>query len=134
MSTQVAIGTLGPDGWVTSPVKKFEYAIAHFFASEYSQTHLFKGYISSLPWIVQDTQGDMLRFCSAIESTLTSYLSTMFSNVVVEAAEVATDKQFIGEVRLYVQVTDSDGTVLNLGKILRTENGLIREIVDIVNS
>ena len=134
MSNQIAIGTLGPDGWVTSPMKKFEYAIGHFFASDYSQTHLFKGYISSLPWVVQETQGNMLKFCSLLEKTLTSYLNTMFKNVVVEATEVSTDTQFKGEAQLYVQVTDYDGTDLNLGKILRTENGLIREIVDIVNA
>ena len=130
----IAIGTLGPDGWATSPVKKFEYAIGHFFTSEYSQTHLFKGYISSLPWVVQEAQGDMQRFCNLLEKTLTSYLNTMFNNVVVEATEVPTDVQFRGEAKLYVQVVDYDGTELNLGKVLRTENGLIKDIVDIVNA
>lgn len=132
--SQITIGTLSSDGWVSAPMKKFDYAIAHFFASEYSQTHIFKGNISSLPYIVQESQGNMQDFCSSLEKTLTSYLNSMFQNVVVEATEVPTDTQFKGEVRMYVQVTDYDGTELNLGKILRTENGLIREIVDIVNS
>ena len=132
--TTVAIGTLGPDGWATSPQKKFEYAIAHFFASEYSQTYLFPGNISSLTWIVQTAQGDMPKFISLLETTLTGYLSTMFNNVVVEANEIPSDVQFRGEVRLYVSVTDASGVELNLGKVLKTEEGLIREIVDIINA
>ena len=132
--SQITIGTLGPDGWVSTPMKKFEYAIGHFFASEYSQTHLFKGSISSLPWVVQESQGNMQDFCTLLEKTLISYLNTMFQNTVVEAVEVPTDTQFKGEARLYVQVTDYDGTELNLGKVIHTENGLIREIIDIVNT
>ena len=65
---------------------------------------------------------------------MTGYLSTMFNNVVVEANEIPSDVQFRGEVRLYVSVTDASGVELNLGKVLKTEEGLIREIVDIINA
>lgn len=133
MSVIKGLGSLGPDGWVITPLKKFQAMMAHFFVNEYSQTHLFNGRISSLTYIVQSTQGDVSAFCAALDKTLMSYLSTMFNSVVVDVAEVPSDRQFYGEVRLYVSVRDDDGTELNLGKVIRTENGLLKEIIDIVN-
>lgn len=129
----ITVPTLGPDHYASTPQKKFEYMMAHFFESEYSQSNIFKRMISSLPWVAQETNGDTLAFCTLLQRTLETYLRTAFNNVAVEVTEVPTNGSMLAQVRLYVSCQDADGTQLNLGKMIRAESGLIKEIVDIVN-
>ena len=130
---KVVIPTLGPDAWVMTPQKKFDIMMSHFFVCEYSQDYLFKGNISSLPWIVQETAGDATACCSLLQTTLRTYLERGFQSVEVDAVEVPTDDNLKAEISIYVNCQDHDGTILNLGKILRAKEGSIIEIIDILN-
>lgn len=129
----VVIPTLGPDHWVSSPQKKFDFMMSHFFVAEYSQDYLFHGRITSLPWIVQETAGDVTACCSLIQTSLRGYLERGFISAEVDAAELPSEDSSRAEIRIYVTCQDADGTVLNLGKILRAQEGNIVEIVDIIN-
>ena len=127
------IPTLSSDGWVTTPQKKFDFMMSHFFVAEYSQDYIFHQGVTSLPWIVQETTGDATACCALIQSSLRTYLERAFFQVEVDAGEVPTEDNLSAEIRIFINCVDYDGTVLNLGKILRAKEGMITEIVDIVN-
>ena len=134
MATNVLFPSLSEDGWVTSSVKIADYLLSHFFASDYSQTYLYHPSVSSMAYILQETQGDVLASCLTMRDTITQYLNRYFTNVVVEATDGTLDTDpSKGIINLYVKFTDSDGVSYSLGKLLRLSNMRVTEIIDINN-
>ena len=124
------IPVLGPDHWVTTPQQVFDQAMSDFFVSERSQDTLFRDSVTSLPWIMQSTMGDTTACCVLIQQQLQTYLMSYFNNVVVEAAEVVNEDSLKADIRIFVNCTASDGTDLNLGKLIRSEGGKITSIIN----
>lgn len=134
MSENFHLPTLSPEGWVQSTAEQADYLISHFFASEYSQSHLYNSNVSSFQYIIQNAQGDMSRTVSELKSTLSFYYGRYFDNVIVEAnyEQLPLDSSKVN-ITLYISFNDKSGKEFILGKTLELINSKISKIININN-
>lgn len=98
-------------GLIYDPGKKLDCLLSDFFEAEYSQSYLFHGSISSLPWILQQYQDDTALTASTIRNQLLVYLGLYFDSVEVETGVEETASLTGYNIRVFVQVTQGDQTV-----------------------
>lgn len=135
MIENYTLPTLSPEGWVQSTAELADYLIAHFFASEYSQSHLYQGNVSSFQWIIQETQGNMTKTQSLLKDTLSIYYGRYFDNVVVETSYTQSPPDSVKVVlNLYLSFTDKTGKDFVLGRTLELLNSKISKIITANNT
>lgn len=127
--------SLSEDGWVNDPLLVGDYLLSHFFVSDFSQTQLYLNQVSSLPYIVQDAQGDTTKLISSVQSSITAYMSRYFNDVYVESALVPnpSGSSDIG-FTIFVSYLGNDGNTYQLNNIIETLNSKISNIININNN
>jgi len=126
--------SLSEDGWVDSSIKIADYLLSHFFLSDYSQTYLYTGKISSLPWIIQHTQKNILDTVTLTQSTLNDYFKRYFDNVEVEVTEVPNAQDIsYAQISIYLSFVDKNGIVQTLSKLIGIKDSKIHKIININN-
>lgn len=134
MTSKNFLPTLSEDGWVNSSVKVCDQLFSHFLLSDYSQTYLYDGLVSSFPWIILETQKDMTRTITLTQQTLSSYFTRYFNNVVVEVAEVENiEEPSVAQISIYLSFTDTEGEQHSLGKLLQIADLKVQKIIDLNN-
>ncbi len=134
MTTNKKMPSLSEDGWVNNSIKTCDYLLSHFFLSDYSQSYIYHGQVSSLPWIIQQTQGNMSRTVSLTQQTLSGYFSRYFNNVVVEVSEIEdANNPSKGEITIYVKFTDAENKEYVVGKLLHITDLTISKIINLSN-
>lgn len=134
MSDQIYFPSLTEAGWVTSSEIMADAMFSHFFATDYSQTNIYLGNITSFAWIVQNNLNNMTGVISAVRSALATYFARYFDNVTVEVQEKAdiTDASKVG-LTIYVVFTDREGKSYNLARLVRDIGSKTASIVKINN-
>lgn len=97
-------------GYIYDPGKKLDCLMSDFYEAENAQSLLFRGSIASLPYIIQQNPNDDTGVINDIRTTLTSYLSKYFDDVLVEVAKENTNSSTSYSLRLFVQVTQGNET------------------------
>lgn len=134
MATGITFPALSEDGWVTSSAKTADYMLSHFFLSDRSQSYMYDQYISSFPWILTDTQGNIGLTISAVRETLQTYFSRYFTSVIIEVVEVPNDEDpGKAQISLYVKFTGRDGKEVVLGKMLQINDTILEKIITLNN-
>lgn len=127
--------SLSEDGWVNNSVKIADKLLSDFFISDFSQTYLYSGAVSSFPWIIQNKQGNITETAALVQSTLNVYFSRYFNNVVVESQDqTSADSPSKGQITLYVKFTDDDGIEYVVGKLLEIADMNITKIINLNNN
>jgi len=119
------------DGWVAEVGKKLDSLLSDFYCAEYSQDYVFYGSISSLPWIIQQNNGQMTETADKIRSSLQQYLMKYFENVYVECSEVPSDNEVQGILNLYLEVSDN-GETMKLRNLLKVDGTYLSEVMKIL--
>lgn len=134
MNEQVYFASLTEAGWVISSEIMADSMFSHFFATDYSQSNIYLGNITSFAWIVQNNLNDMTGLIAAVRSSLTTYFSRYFQNVTVEVQEKLdlTDSSKVG-ITIYVAFTDNAGKTYNLARLVRDIGSKTSSIVKINN-
>ena len=135
MASKVYYLSLSEDAYVNNSTKVADYLFSDFLLSDYSQTYLYLGHVSSLAWILQDTQGDMSRTTQSVQTTLVDYFTRYFNNVVCEVTEVPnqTDPSS-AQISIYLKFTDTENKEFVLGKLIDVIDTKIAKIIDINNN
>lgn len=135
MSNNILLPSLSPDGWVQSTAEQADYLISHFFEAEYSQTHIYEGYVSSFPWLIRQYQSDMTGLTSATMDTLSRYFGAYFDNVQVDCAvnEIIPASSQIN-LSIYVAFTDKNGKDFILSRALDILNSKIAKVIALNNN
>jgi len=126
--------SLSEDGWVVSTQQQADYLLAHFFASDYSQTQLYLTKVSSAAYVIYKTQGDVIGTKNLLQSTLSDYFSRYFLNVNVDVTEVPNELD-LSRVTLAIFLTfiDLDGIFFSLDKVFDIVDGKAVNILSINN-
>jgi hypothetical protein len=127
--------SLSEDGWVNNSVKLADKLLSDFFISDFSQTYLYSGAVSSFPWIIQNKQGNIVETAALVQSTLNVYFSRYFNNVVVESQDqTSADSPSKGNITLYIKFTDDEGIEYVIGKLLEIADMNITKIINLNNN
>lgn len=127
--------SLSEDGWVNNSVKIADKLLSDFFISDFSQTYLYSGAVSSFPWIIQNKQGNIAETAALVQKTLNVYFSRYFNNVVVESQDqTSADSPSKGQITLYVKFTDDEGIEYVIGKLLEIADMQVSKIINLNNN
>lgn len=134
MTAKVKYPSLSIDGWVNSSIKTADYIFSDFLTSQYSQSYLYYGNISSLSYILQKSHGNISSAIENVRSSLSNYFGKYFNSVLVEVNErVNNENPSFGAIEIYVQFTDSLGKSYSLGKLAEIADTKIVKVINIIN-
>jgi hypothetical protein len=125
------IPILGSEGWVTDPQHKLTCMLAHALVSDYSQTTIYAGKVTSLAYIIATHQTDQTEMADVMESTLREYYSRVFlvSDISVMYSDVIDQKY-----KLYISVSViANGETYSLSVACDVDNGTLSHVLKIVN-
>ncbi len=126
-----SVPVLGPEGWVDASKKKLDYLMAHLYASDSSQTFFFKGKVSSMSKVVKDNQGNLEKCREEVQLMLTEYFNRYFNNVEVTVYIPNGNESFHkGELVLSAELTNHDGTIVQLHEVMTDKGTLTRKFLD----
>ncbi len=134
MADKILYPSLSSHSWTESPVITADMLMSDFIAAEYSQTYIYKDTISSLPYIMQETNGEPEKTASMIQKTLETYFNRYFTGVIVETnvmENTANDGK--DSVSIYLQFTDANGVAQNLNKLMTYSNMKFVSMINLNN-
>lgn len=128
------LGTLSDKSWLGSSPELLIQVFSYFILSEYSQSTIYYGNITSMPKILETSGHDINAFITELKDNLGRLLSRYFTKISIEVKDetinAADPKK---NVSIYVDVTDDEGNVHNLCKVLQYENKVFKNIMDKIN-
>lgn len=134
MTSKVVFPALSEDGWTNSPMKVADYLITDFLLSDRSQSYLYKDHVSSLPWIIQNTQKDMTRTIVDVQTTLVTYFSRYFNDVVAEVTEIPNvEDPSKAQISIYLKFVDDTQEEFVLGRMIQLIDSKIADVVTLSN-
>lgn len=130
--TKFVVPALSADGWVQSSKERADYLLSHFYLSDYSQTHLYTGNVSSLSYLMTTYGHDKYLLQTNLQRTLQDYFVRYnFKNVIVditvEEESPDSNKQIL---KIYMGFTDEDGQDITMENVLSIINGKFAKVVD----
>lgn len=135
MSNIIPVPTMSTLGWVTDPASKFDFLLSHFFLSDYNQTYLYKGYVASLPKIIETNGNNIDGAIYDLRSSLNNYLTRYYDQVEVEVVLVTPLKENDPSVELNINIGVTDAGTKNIyGRLLSTVNGKMDKLIKINNN
>jgi len=76
----IVIPSLG-NGWVTDPPLQLNTMFAHALVSDFSQSTLYAGKVTSIAYIVAQYQNNQVEMAAELETALQTYFISVFSIV-----------------------------------------------------
>lgn len=133
----LAVPMFSTTGWTASLNEKADALLSHFFEADAFQSNLYMGNISSLQYLIQQYNSDIVKLLSNIRQTLEQYLTRYYpEGVVVQATSNGTDPSFTAgvlDVTITASVTEG-GLQYSFGYLVSAENSIISKIARINNS
>ena len=125
--TKFVVPALSADGWVQSSKERADYLLSHFYLSDYSQTHLYTGNVSSLSYLMTTYGHDKYLLQTNLQRTLQDYFVRYnFKNVIVditiEEESPDSNKQML---KIYMGFTDEDGQDITMENVFLTSSLLM---------
>jgi len=134
MATKVP--TLSTLGWVDTIEEKGDYALSYFITSEYSQSVLYYGQISSLQWLVKQYSKDEITLENEIRVVLEGLMRRYFGDqteVEVTVRETNPEEN-PGHLTILFSCIVREGTrSVSLGRRVEFINGKLVKIAKINN-
>lgn len=128
------VPTVSTSGWVDNIPEKADRLLSYYFVSDFSQSNLHRGQILSLPAQLQQNGHDPLALRQAMKSELENYFGQHFDSVVVDVDTETPNPQDPNRIQVTVGVIIThQGRQYSLGRLVRTINSTIVDIIDINN-
>lgn len=125
--------TLSSSGWIEEVAEKADRVMSYFFVSEYSQSEIFKGNVTSLPHLIQQFGNDPLVLREEVTRKLQGLLERYFEEAVV-TTEITNEDQPASRIDLEISVrVREDGESYSLAKLVKTVNGKVEEFIRVNN-
>lgn len=129
--------TLSADSYVTDTEHMCDYLLSHIYLTNYSQSELFYGDITSIAKIIHDNNNNLSSTINELSKALNTYFTRYFPIAIVEVvqkASNATSGSGMVELELYINVTDSSGMEYNLARLFNINNGKLLSVTKVINN
>ena len=142
MTSKVLFPSLNEEGWTRNSIKVADNLFSHFITSDFSQTYLFRGEVTSQGYIIHNTINNIPQYIKDTEIALKEYFSKYFNNVscvVEEYTDTVKTNNFEEEdskdIRMSVLLsfTDNDNIRHDLFKVLTISNSKVKSVVNYSN-
>lgn len=127
LSETTAFPSLTTLGWVTSLEHKADQVFAYFIASQYSQSVLYHGMISSLPHLLElyGNKPDELR--RQVTDALNSFLGKHFQQVDTGVEVLAGNDAARYKLRIHCTI-DENGKSYSLGRLISILDSKVTQV------
>ena len=130
MSTIVP--TLSSVGWVTQLAEKADRLFAYYMTSEFSQSTLCYGHVTSLTYHIQQYGNDAILLKKRVEEDLTQYLSRYFDNLDLEVTTHLPDPDDPERINLRVSVVVYEkGKSYSLGREILSVKSQVERVINL---
>lgn len=130
------VPSLGSNGWVTNPGTMIETVFAFALTSDYSQSTIYQGEVTSIPYLINLYQQNREELSERLETALrTLYSRYNFENLYIDVT--TTDNSLSGSPQTYdlsivIEVT-VDGRNYNLSRIARNLGSELAPVFEAIN-
>lgn len=130
MANNVVLPTLTASGWLTDSNKILERLFLYFIGTAYSQSYIYHGSVSSLPWLYYRYGNDLEELATQVKLTLETYLSSYFDTAEVDVYTLE-NKERPGTYELHMSalVVDSDGNSHQLSKAVDLNDSIVKTMI-----
>ena len=130
----IPVPVLAPAGWITSPAEKADSLLTYCFETNYSQTYLYLGKITSIQYIIEQNAGDINSLVINLRNSLEVFFGRYYDSVIVDVTYTV-DKNDISNItlRLNCLVTDN-GVQYSLGRLLTVSGSKISKVINLNNN
>lgn len=128
------VPTLTSTGWLTDIAKRADALMSYYLTSEYSQTSIYKGKVTSLTYHVQQHNSNPEKLQSTVESDLRVYFERYFDSVDLTVTTNLPNPDDPNRVNLQIDVVVYEGEYrYSLGQEIRSANGKVIEIIKLMH-
>lgn len=106
---------------------------AHLLASDFSQTYLYPGEVTSLAYIIDRNKDDLRGLIEDLQDSLTKYYNRYFDGVETEVTEVSNEDKNTVSLSIYIEYVGNDKVRYNLGQAIYLVDGVLRKVININN-
>lgn len=123
---------LGSGGWVTDPLKALDLIFAHALESDFSQSNVFHGRVTSIPFIIALHQTRPDNLSQELETALRNLFGRFFdsTNISVRYAEPDAYGKYV--LTVGVSVT-KNGIDYSLSTVISIKDGKVVEVLKELN-
>lgn len=131
----IAVPTLSTFGWVTNTSEKIDFLLTHIFYADRFQTSLYADQVTSIPWILEETAGDMAKASTAIRLAINTYLSRYYDSATVNVTYTDADpEKSTSKVMVSLAITVvENGQELQVSRMISVVDGRFKEFVQLNN-
>lgn len=130
----VQVPTLSASGWAGNISEKLDKLISYFFLSDFSQSHLYRGHVASLPYIIQSSSDNKSLLRTQTQKTLMDLLRPYFDTVQIDVTLIAIDEANPDNINLRVDATVTQDAVLySVGREVQIVNSKVVAIFEANN-
>jgi hypothetical protein len=133
MSKKPVLPVLDGSGWCTDPSTLLIQLFKHMVVAEFSQSNIFYGKITSLPYLISLYQKDPDTLVVKLESALKEYIGAYLSNVIINIKYIQNPNALM---QYSVNLSISgyyDNVYCDLSKEMLINNGQISNMLALIN-
>ena len=127
------VPSLSSNGWLSEISERADALIAYYFTSDFSQSYIYQGQVTSLTYHIQNYSATPDRLENRIQSDLSAMLSRYFNNVdlACDVSELSEDQPDKLNVTIEGSLTDN-GFKYDIGRAIRVENNRVTKISAVI--
>lgn len=125
----VVVPTLTLAGYIKDEPSIMKQMLSYALTSNYSQSTLFLGKITSIPYIISRSYQDKSQLINELQEALYSYYQRAFKTVEVEVSQSPITNSDNFNIRIYLSAIGSAGKRFNLASLARVDNGALKDIL-----
>lgn len=130
----IPVPSLSAPGWLLEISERADALMAYYITSEFSQSYLYYGKITSLPYHIKAYGSTPERLESRVEDDLGAYLRRYFEEVEITVRTDIPNEQDPNRIDLRLDVIVLDnGYRYSLGRQIKIQNKRIAEVFKINN-
>lgn len=129
----VSVPTLTSEGYVRDPARKVDRLLTQAFTSDYSQSNNFRGFITSVQYLIQDAGQDMNKLEESLDQALRRLFGGYFDSIDVDiqVKPISAENPY----RMGVEVRSiliQDGMRYNIARLLYlSPSGVLAQLLPI---
>lgn len=121
-------------GWLVDIKDKADRLMAYYITSDFSQSFLYEGSVTSLPYHIQLFENNPSRLSTEIETSLKIYLSRYFDRVDIKVTVDNLDGDYSDKLNIQIQADVYEGEYkYDLGREIITANNKIVKVFNLIN-
>jgi hypothetical protein len=133
MSTIPVLPILSGSGWCNDPGTILVHLFKHMVVADHSQSTIFHGNITSLPWVISVYEKDPDMLMVRLEEAIKRYISAYLTNVSVDV-KYSQDTKVLYNYEIFLSINGYYNNVYcELVQTLNVNNGQIANILNLIN-